>query len=68
MVLLIGSQRLGAGLDLKTAIHHGLAAQTLELGLGADGIPGCKQSGGGEARNSASVLHPAVSMTCFQNG
>ena len=48
MVLFVGSQRLGAGLDLETAIHHRLAAQTLELGLGADGIPGCKQLGGGE--------------------
>ena len=48
MVLFVGSQRLGAGLDLETAIHHGLTAQTLELGLGADGIPGCKQLGGGE--------------------
>lgn len=47
-MLFVGSQRLGAGLDLETAIHHGLTAQTLELGLGADGIPGCKQSGGGE--------------------
>ena len=48
MSLFVGSQRLGAGLDLETAIHHGLTAQTLELGLGADGIPGCKQLGGGE--------------------
>ena len=48
MVLFVGSQRLRAGLDLETAIHHRLAAHTLELGLGADGIPGCKQSGGGE--------------------
>ena len=48
VVLFVGSQRLGAGLDLETAIHHGLTAHTLELGLGADGIPGCKQSGGGE--------------------
>ena len=47
-MLFVGSQRLGAGLDLETAIHHRLAAQTLELGLGADGIPGCKQLGGGE--------------------
>ena len=47
MVLFVGSQRLGAGLDLETAIHHRLTAHTLELGLGADGIPGCKQLGGG---------------------
>ncbi len=68
MVLFVGSQRLGAGLDLETAIHHGLTAQTLELGLGADGIPGSNSLAGARARNSASVLHPAVSMTCFQNG
>ena len=48
MVLFVGSQRLRAGLDLETAIHHRLAAHTLELGLGADGIPGRKQLGGGE--------------------
>ena len=67
-MLFVGSQRLGAGLDLETAIHHGLTAQTLELGLVRTASQAANSLAGARARNSASVLHPAVSMTCFQNG
>ena len=68
MVLFVGSQRLGAGLDLETAIHHRLTAQTLELGLVRTASQAANSLAGARARNSASVLHPVVSMTCFQNG